>query len=87
MANYETHDFYCMNCGKRVYPIMRKKSHRHERFHRKSLYCPYCKVEVNCIEIRDFEDKEWFNEQYAEGAFIEEAQQSIKYLKEHALCI
>lgn len=83
MANYESHDFYCMNCGNKVYPIMRKRGHLHKRRHKKSLYCPNCKVEVNCIEITTPEDKEWFLEEFSAGNFKEEALASIQYLKEN----
>jgi hypothetical protein len=82
MAKFEAHDFYCMNCGKKVFPIYRKKGHQHGRLHRKSLYCPWCKTECNAIEVRTAEDKEWFIQQFTAGALREEADASIEYLKE-----
>lgn len=83
-AKYESHDFYCMNCGNKTFPIMRKEGHKHSRGHKKALYCPYCRVEVNCIEVTCLEDKEWFLEEFAAGHFKEEAANSIEYIKENA---
>lgn len=73
-------DFYCLNCGKRGIPLMRKKSHLRSGGHRKKLYCPYCKMEVNHIEIRNFNEKEQFIKDFNEGKFIEEAKESIEYI-------
>jgi hypothetical protein len=75
---YISHDFYCINCGHKSIPIMRNRGHAHASKHRKRLYCPYCKVEVNHIEVRNLEEKEWFLKKFNEGFFKEEAEESIK---------
>jgi len=73
-------DFYCLNCGKRGIPLMRKKSHLHPEGHRKKLYCPNCKKEVNHVEVRSFSEKEQFLQDFNNGKFKEEAQESINYI-------
>lgn len=80
MAKYISHNFFCIQCGKAVYPIMRKEGKMKEKFHRKRLYCPYCKQEINCIEVRnDIEELE-FKEAYEKGEYREEAEESIKFV-------
>lgn len=81
--SFEIHDFYCLNCGNKALPLARKQSHKHEKLHRKSLYCPYCKLEINCIEICTKEEKEWFIEEFQKGNFKAEAIASIQYLEEN----
>lgn len=78
MTTYEIHDFYCLNCGNKSYPIARKRSHLHEKNHRKKLYCLNCKKEVNHIEVRNYEEQQDFLERFKNGEFIEEAKESIK---------
>ena len=75
--HFETHDFYCMNCGNKAIPIMRNNGFDHAKHHRKKLYCPFCKHEVNHIEVKNLEDKEWFLEQFKKGMFKEEVRASL----------
>lgn len=77
-SKYISHDFYCINCGHKSIPIMRNSGHTHASKHRKRLYCPFCKIEVNHIEVRNLEEKEWFLKKFNEGFFKEEAEESIK---------
>lgn len=77
MAAYESHDFYCLNCGKKSIPLSRKVGHQHSKNHRKKLYCPFCKTTVNHIEVRNYDEKEDFLEKFANGEFAEEAKESI----------
>ena len=37
-------EFYCLNCGKRGIPIMRKVGKQKADKHRKKMYCPYCRL-------------------------------------------
>ena len=77
--NIETHEFYCMHCGKRNIPLARKRGFQHSKFHRKKLYCFNCKKEVNMIECKnDFEVQE-FLENYANGVYEDEAKESLSY--------
>lgn len=78
MAN-EQHDFYCINCGKKGIPIGRNKGHLREKFHRKRLYCIYCKQEVNHIEIKSQEDKEEFLINFENGVYKSEAEESLNW--------
>lgn len=76
-SHYQTHDFYCLNCGHKAIPIMRNSGYDHERCHRKKLYCPFCRLTCNAIEIKTYEEKEWFLEEFKKGTFQEEAVISI----------
>lgn len=75
-------DFYCLRCGKATIPIMRHVGHSHQQGHRKKLWCPWCKTEMNCMEIRNYEELMDFKERFANGEFIEEAAESENYLRE-----
>lgn len=77
MAKYETHDFYCIVCGQKAIPIMRKAGHQHGRLHMKKLYCPYCKKEVNHVECRSREDVEEFLDNFEKGVYVELAEESL----------
>ena len=77
MAKYETHNFFCLKCGKPGVPVMRKIGKQHEAFHRKRLYCPWCKIEINHMEIRNQAEKEIFMEAYNNGEYKQEAEESI----------
>lgn len=74
-------DFYCLNCGNKVV-VPRSRSFQKEQFHRKRLWCIKCKVEVNHVQVRNEAEKEEFLKQFAEGAFAQEAKESITYCKE-----
>ena len=78
MANYETHNFFCLKCGKAGVPVMRKIGRQHGAFHRKRLYCPWCKVEINHVEVRNQQEKEIFMEGFNNGEFRAEAEDSIR---------
>ena len=81
MAKYEQHSFYCLNCGKKGIPLLRDKSHLHAKNHRKVLYCPFCQETVNHLEVRTMEEAEKFKEDFEKGVFIDEAAQSISYVR------
>mgnify|MGYP006398961843 CR=1 FL=1 len=59
IKNYRTHDFYCLNCGKRNISVMRSRGFLREKGHRKAMYCPHCRNEVNHYEC--FDDEDAFN--------------------------
>ena len=77
--SFEIHDFYCLQCGQKSMSLPRKRGHLHGKFHRKSLYCPKCKIEINHIEIRDQEEKEKFLQDFEEGVYEQECQNSLSY--------
>ena len=81
MNSYETHQFYCINCGKAGIPLPRMSARNRERGHKKALYCPWCKKLVNHVECTNEEDVEKFLKDFSEGKYIEEAKESISFLE------
>ena len=80
MRKYKTHEFYCISCGQKGIDLMRKQGYQHEKFHRKKLYCIYCKKEVNHIECKTLEEVEEFKINFENGVYKEEAEESISYI-------
>ena len=78
---FETHDFYCMNCGRKGIPLQRKVGHQHSKLHRKKLYCIYCGEEVNHIECRTLSEVEKFKANFAKGVYKKDAKDSIAYVR------
>lgn len=76
-AKYETHSFYCINCGNKSYDLPRKRGQLRPSFHRKKLYCPHCKNTVNNIECKTMEEVEIFKEQFKQGVYENEAKESL----------
>lgn len=74
---YITHDFYCLKCGRKGIPIQRSRGHMREKGHRKKLYCMYCRQEVNHIEIFNQAQLEKFQEDFRNGVYENEAEESI----------
>lgn len=77
----ESHDFYCLRCGRENIPIFRNVGFQRERFHRKRLYCPFCKEEVNHIECKTYEEVQFFKDAFERGEFKDEAEESVSYLR------
>ena len=78
MARFETHDFYCLKCGAH-FPLPRKIGHQHGAFHRKKLYCFKCQEEINHMEIRNFAELQEFKENFKNGVYLNEAEESLAY--------
>ena len=85
MGKYEEHEFYCINCGHATIPLAREKGHKHKAFHRKKLYCPWCKQTCNCIEIRNLAEKEKFLEDFERGVYKNEAADSLSFVRSGGL--
>lgn len=81
MSAYVTHRFFCMNCGKEGIPISRNRGRDRGKFHRKVLYCPNCKKTVNHIECRDDEEIVQFKNNFEQGIYINEVQESLKFMQ------
>ena len=79
--NYAEHSFYCIKCGNKGIPLMRKQGFQHERFHRKKMYCPFCKEEVNHIECKTLDEIEEFRENFENGVYKDEAEESISFVR------
>ena len=79
---YDTHRFFCIKCGQEGIPIMRKQGHQRETFHRKKLYCPHCKLEINHIECKTQEDVEAFREDFENGVYADEVEESLAHVRD-----
>ena len=79
MAKYIEHEFYCLRCGKPGIPIRRNQGFQHGPMHRKKLYCIYCQAEINHVEIRNLDEKEKFLEDFANGVYKDEAEESCNF--------
>ncbi len=71
---FELHDFYCINCGKRTMTLPRNAGHKKEKFHRKLLYCPYCKITINQIECRNEHEAHEFKTSFKAGVYKDECE-------------
>lgn len=78
----KSHDFYCINCGKKGIPLIRKVGFQRNKFHRKKLYCIYCKTEVNHVECRNQDEIDQFLKDFQNGAYKDEAKKSLSYIEE-----
>ena len=81
---YAEHSFYCINCGNKGIPLMRKQGFKHEGMHRKKLYCVHCKCEVNHVECKTFDEVEEFRENFAKGVYKDEAKESLSFVRSTA---
>lgn len=65
--------FYCPKCGKKIIDLPRPRSLQRNAFHRKKLYCFWCKQTFNGIEVRNEVERLEFLEDFENGVYIEEA--------------
>lgn len=79
--SYSEHSFYCLNCGNKGIPLLRPQGFKREEFHRKKLYCPTCKFEVNHIECKTYDEVLTFKENFERGAYKDEAEASVCYVR------
>lgn len=77
--SWATHDFYCINCGAKGIPLIRKQSSRKSANHRKNMYCIRCKHTVNHIECRSAEEVKQFLSDFNTGKYTEEAKADLLY--------
>lgn len=70
--------FFCMQCGNGI-TLPRKLSGQKSKHHRKKLYCPHCKKELNFIECRNQWEIDEFKENFENGVYIDESESSIEY--------
>ena len=77
---YDQHDFYCINCGEKVFTIPRKVNHKHAKHHRKKLWCPWCGMEVNHVECRNDSEVYEFKRAFEAGEYKEEVQESLNFI-------
>ena len=77
---YAEHSFYCINCGQRGIPLSRPQGFKHEKMHRKKLYCVTCKCEVNHVECKTFDEIEEFRNNFTNGVYKNEAKESLSFV-------
>ena len=77
IRNFTEHSFYCSQCGNKGFPLMRKDCLKHEKFHKKKLYCIFCKEEVNHIECKNMFEEQEFKEDFANGVYKNEQKEVI----------
>lgn len=81
IRSYNSHRFFCMKCGMENFTIPRKGNQKHEKFHRKKLYCWHCQCEVNNIECRNQEEVDEFRENFAKGMYVDECEESLRAIR------
>ena len=80
-AKTEIHDFYCLNCGNKGIELPRKRGQKKEKFHRKKMYCFHCHNTVNHIECKTIEEVAQFKEEFKQGVYKDEAQESMAFIQ------
>ena len=78
---YSNNRFYCLNCGKEGLNVFRNAGHQHKSFHRKKMYCFHCKKEVNMIECKNEFEVQEFLENFNNGVYKEEAEESLSFCR------
>ena len=71
---FDMSSFYCPKCGKKAMDLPRPRSLTRQAFHRKKLYCPWCRETYNCIECRNEIERHDFIADWEDGVYEEEAQ-------------
>lgn len=68
---FNMNSFYCPVCGKKAMDLPRPRSLTRQAFHRKKLYCPWCKKTHNCIECKNEVESYRFLEDWRKGKYVE----------------
>lgn len=71
---FDMSSFYCPKCGKKAMDLPRPRSLTRQAFHRKKLYCPWCRETYNCVECRNEIERQDFITDWEDGVYEEEAQ-------------
>lgn len=74
-------NFYCVKCGNKGIPIIRKKGQEREAGHLKKLYCLKCKDETNHAECKPFSHYDYpdFLYEFENGNFTEDGLRKMPY--------
>ena len=75
---FDFSSFYCPSCGKKAMDLPRPRSLTRQGFHRKKLYCPWCKKTYNCIEVRNEIERREFIEDWETGVYEAEIQAVVE---------
>ena len=76
-----THSFYCIKCGNQSIPLPRKDGFKHNKFHKKKLYCYKCKETINHVECTNKDEVEIFLERFKKGVYIDEVEESLAHVR------
>lgn len=82
MNQTEISQFFCTKCGHSTIPIQRHNGGYREPGHLKNLYCPYCREEHNCVEVRPDNSKYTFDDfqlEFQAGNFTKEGKRKMPY--------
>lgn len=85
MSKTVVNSFWCLNCGRCGLPLARPQSCQREKFHRKRLFCFWCRRFCNHVECKSPEEEQEFQERFALGEFQEEAKESMRFIDENNL--
>jgi len=80
MRNIVFSDFYCIQCGNKAMSLPRKRSHQHKSMHLKKLYCPHCKITINCVECKNEEEIYDFKINYQNGEYQKALEESLELI-------
>ena len=74
-------EFYCVLCGRRGLPVVRRQGAMREAGHLKKLYCLNCGIQTNHAEVRPYTkyDYEDFKIEYEYQNFDEEGNRKRTY--------
>lgn len=75
---FQIHHFMCPLCGKETIPVARRAHRNRSKGHRKWLYCPWCKQQVNTYECRSESEKAEFQRVFATGKITETYLQDLE---------
>ena len=78
---YVESEFYCLKCGQKSFPILRNAGYQKKAGHRKKLYCFHCQEEINHIECRTMEEVEQFKQNFENGVYVNEAEESLAFVR------
>lgn len=72
MSSFSVSEFYCVQCGNKGIPVVRKSGQYREGGHLKNLYCLNCGTETNHCEIRPFGKYSYddFQKEFQLGRFV-----------------
>lgn len=81
--DWDTVDFYCINCGNKSIPLFRAGNKKKSKGHRKNMYCPHCQHTLNHIECRNMDEVAEFLEDFENGVYRDEARAELEYERDN----
>lgn len=79
---FTLNEFYCLNCGELSMSLPRPRGKQHEKFHKKLLYCPKCKIQINHVEVRNDAERIEFFDLYEAGKFETARNESLNFVSQ-----